>query len=356
MNLLDQYIEAAALRAFLLVTLVLTTLFSLLAFVEQLGSIGQGHYGVGNALVYVLLTAPSRILQVAPVSILLGSLLGLGTLAKHSELTVMRSLGLSERRIIVSVLKLAAPIILAMFLMAEFVVPQSEQLAQTERTAALSASAPLRSDNNFWAEGDHQYLNVQKLAFGNVPDDIDVYTFTPDGSLVSILHAQRAEIQPDGTWLLLNVVRKTITAGQFQTDHLPTLAWHSFLSPKQMQLLVLPPESMPPVALYQYVRHLEQNHQQAVRYEQELWTKASIPFSIIAMIMIAAPFVFGPPRAQGSGQLILVGAIVGMVFSLSQQIADQLGLLLNLNPAVSALTPSLLLMAVAIYLFRREHR
>ena len=52
----------------------------------------------------------------------------------------------------------------------------------------------------------------------------------------------------------------------------------------------------------------------------------------------------------------MIGAIFGIVFSLSQQIADYLALLLDLNPAIPALVPSLLLMVLAFYLFRRAHR
>jgi lipopolysaccharide export system permease protein len=113
MTLFDRYIGAAALRAFVLVAAALTALFSLLEFVEQLSSVGQGHYGLSDALTYVLLTVPSRLLQVAPVSMLLGCLLALGAFAKNSELIALHSLGISEIRIIGAILKLAVPVIAA---------------------------------------------------------------------------------------------------------------------------------------------------------------------------------------------------------------------------------------------------
>ena len=356
MTLLDRYIEGAALRAFVLVAAALTALFSLLEFVEQLNFVGQGHYRMLDALSYVLLTAPARLLQVTPVSMLLGCLLALGALSRNSELTVLRSLGVSESQIVGSVLKLAVPIVIALFLLAEFVIPPAQQLAQAQRESALSSSAALRTDDGFWAQSNRQYLNVQQFEYGNVPDNIDIYTFAPDGSLESLIHADHADIRPDGTWLLTGVSRKRVYDSQFQTEYLASLSWHSFLSPRQLQLLMLPPDSMPPVALYRYIHDIKQPDQQAIRYEQALWAKLAIPLSMVAMIMIAAPFVFGPPRVQSAGQQITIGAIFGIVFSLSQQIADYLALLLDLNPAVPALVPSLLLMALAFYLFRRAHR
>jgi lipopolysaccharide export system permease protein len=352
----DRYIGAAALKAFVLVAAALTALFSLLEFVDQLSFIGQGRYGLTDALAYVLLTAPFRLLQVTPVSMLLGCLLALGEFARNYELIALQSLGISEIRIIGAVLKLAVPVIVALFIMAEFVIPPSQQLAQAQRTAALSSGADLRSDTSFWAQGDHQYLNVQRFESRTAARNIDIYAFAGDGNLTSFIHAERADIRPDGTWHLIDVVRKRVDNSIFETEHLPTLDWFSFVSAEEIRFLTLPPETIPPIALYRYVHDLGQRHQQAIRYEQELWRRASIPLSIVAMILIAAPFVFGLPRGQSTGRQIAIGAVFGIVFSLSQQIVGHLNLLLYLNPAVAAMAPSLALIVLASYLFRRARR
>jgi lipopolysaccharide export system permease protein len=354
--LLDRYIAVAAFRSVAMVAAALTALFSLLEFVEQLASVGEGHYRLVDALVYVLLTVPSRLVQVTPVSMLLGCLLALGGLARHSELTALRTLGISESRVMGSLFKLVIPIIALLFLMAQFVIPPAQQIAQSRRILALSSSSSLRSGDDFWAQRNNQYLNIRHFEYGNVPKDINIYAFAGDGSLTSYIHANRADIQPDGTWLLGDVSRKSVYQSQFRTDYFPSLPWHSFIPPQQIDLLVLPLESISPVALYRYVRDLKQRRQPAMRYEQELWRRVSIPFSIVALIMITAPFVFQPARTQNDGQRLLIGAMIGIVFSLGQQIASHLALLLNLNPAISALAPSLLLMVLAVYLFRRAYR
>jgi len=354
MTLLDRYIEAATLKALMLVSAGLTSLFSLLEFVEQLHDVGTGRYRLSDALVYVLLTVPERLLQLMPVSMLLATLFALGTLASHNELTVMRATGIPPRRIVGSVFTLAGPVLLTLFLMAEFVIPRAQQLAQAERLSRLSsASVPLRSADGFWANGDLQYLNVRRFEHGNVPRNIYVYTFAPDGELQSLIHADSAEVRADGNWLLTGVRIKRFTGTDIETERRAAFAWHSFLRPQQVGLLILPPESMPPVALYQYVSDLERRHQPAARYAQTLWAKVDIPLAMAAMIMICVPFVFGPLRTHGTGQRIMVGAMIGIVYSLVQQIASYLGLLLGLSPALTATLPSLALMAVAVHLTRR---
>ncbi len=353
--LLDRYIGGLTLRAFLIISIGLTALFSLLTFVEQLSYVGRGNYRVTDALIYVLLTAPYRLLQLTPVSMLLSTLLALGTLARASELTAFRSLGISEARIIGAVLKLALPIIVALFLVAQFVVPPTQQLAQRQQAAALNDAVPLLSADGFWAENNRQYLNVQNFGYGNVMEGIEIYSFGDDGTLHSYIHADRADIEPDGTWLLTGVLRKQVVSSQFITQKFASLGWNSFISGREVQLLTLPPETMPPVALYEYIQGLKRLHQQAIRYEQKFWTMVSIPLSILAMVLIAAPFVFGTQRSQSAGRQLFIGTILGVVFLLSQQITSYLGLLLDLNPAVSALAPTLLLLGLGGYLLQRQH-
>ncbi len=356
MTLLSRYLMLATFRTVAIVALALTGLFSLLEFVEQLASVGQGHYRVVDAFLYVLLTAPSRLLQAVPISMLLGSLLTLGALSRNAEIAAMLSLGMSEYRIVGAVLCLVMPLAIALLLVMQFVIPPAQQMAQERRTSALFSSVSLQGDNSFWAQNDRQYLNVQEFQPGNIPIGIDIYAFNVDGSLASIIHAGRADIRPDGTWLLTEVSRRRVYASQIRTDHLASLSWQSFMPSQQLQFLLLAPESIPPIGLWRHIRSLEQHHQNAARYRQALWAKASLLLSMIAMVMIAAPFVFGSPRAQSNGQQLVRGVAFGIVFSLGQQILNRLGLLLDVAPAVTTLAPPLLVMVVAACLFRRAYR
>ena len=353
MSLLERYIAVATVKALGLVSAGLTSLFSLLEFVDQLHDVGKGHYRLIDALVYVLLTAPARLLQLMPAAMLFTCLFALGALATRAELTAMRAGGLSPGRIVGAVLKLAGCTVVALFLLAQFVIPPAQQLAQSQRASRLSSSEAVRSGDSFWAAGDHQFLNVRRFNNGNIPSDIFLYEFAANGELLRFIQADHAEIRPDGNWLLVDVSRKRFSGAQIETDRLASLVWHPFLRPRQAAVLILPAESMQPIELYQYVRDLERRHQPAARYAQELWAKIDIPLAMAAMILIAAPFVFGPLRSQGTGQRMVIGTIIGIVFSLLQQITTYLGLLLNLNPALTATVPSVLLMALALYLFRR---
>jgi lipopolysaccharide export system permease protein len=152
------------------------------------------------------------------------------------------------------------------------------------------------------------------------------------------------------------VLRKQIQNGQIATDRPASLRWTPFLSTSQLHLLAMPPETMPPIALFAYVHELKRQHQQALLYEQTFWSMVAIPISLLGMVLIAAPFVFGSQRSGSAGRQILIGALIGIVFLLIQQITGYLGLLLDLNAAFSALAPSVLLLGLSAWLLERGHQ
>jgi lipopolysaccharide export system permease protein len=354
--LLDRYIGWTVLRAFLLIAAGLTSLFSLLVFVEQLALVGQGHYRTADALGFTLLTAPDRLLILAPVCMLLATLLGLGSLARGSELTALRGFGVSEARIILAVVKLCGPLLLVLFLVAQFIIPPAQLAAQREQAGALGDALPGLSNGGFWAEKDRVFLNVRSFTGGDTLRGVSLYSFNPDGTLIFYVQAAHARIEPDGGWVLSDVLRKQVQNGQVETDHPDSFAWTPFLSTKQLHLLAMPPETMPPVALFAYVQALKRQHSPALRYEQTFWGMVAIPISLIGMVLIAAPFVFGSQRSGSAGRQILIGTLLGIVFLLVQQITGYLGLLLQFNPAVSALAPSVLLLGLGVWLLERGHQ
>jgi lipopolysaccharide export system permease protein len=353
MTRIERYIAITTLTALLLVSAGLTILFSLLEFVNQLHDVGKGNYRLIDACYYVLLTAPARLLQLMPAAMLFACLFALGALATRSELTVMRASGISPILIVGAVFKLALAVLVALFVLAQFVIPPAQQLAQSGRDSRLASLDAVRGSNSFWAAGEHQFLNVRRFADANIPVDIYLYEFSAGGAVQGVIQAARAEVRPDGTWVLESVSRKRFSGTRIDTEQLATLVWHSFLRPAQVSLLTLPAESMRPLDLYRYVDDLERRHQPATRYAQELWEKLDLPLAMAAMILIAVPFAFGSLRTWGMGQRMMIGAVIGIIFTLVQQITSYLGLLLNVSPALTATTPSIVLVALGVYLFRR---
>ena len=138
MGKLDRYIGSSVFLAILAVLGIILGLASLFAFIDETGNISDS-YTVMDVLSYVLLTAPRRMYDMLPMAALIGCLIGLGSLASNSELTIMRAAGVSIGRIVWSVMKPMLVVMVAGVLVGEYVAPATETMAQANRALALGS-------------------------------------------------------------------------------------------------------------------------------------------------------------------------------------------------------------------------
>ena len=104
MRKLDRYIGSTVLLNIVVVAMIILGLDLLFAFIGELDDV-EGNYSAMDALTYTLFTLPRRLYDMLPLAALVGCLIGRGTLASNSELTIMRAAGVSIARIIGAVMK-----------------------------------------------------------------------------------------------------------------------------------------------------------------------------------------------------------------------------------------------------------
>lgn len=353
MKTLDRYIGTSFAWGFSLVILILISLFSFLELVVQLDDVGKGNFQMLDCFLFVGLTLPKRILDLLSVSALLGSIIGLGMLADRGELIAMRAAGLSVRRICFSVLAAGGLLMLMAGIVAEFVAPPLEQHARTHRLLAISGSPRmLLTKRGFWARHGKYFIRVGKTLSGGIATDLDIYERGEEGHLRAFIHAREADIHNDKRWILKGIQKKVIEEQRIATYSLPSLTLDSFLSTEQVSVLELPPDSLSPSDLYQYIETLRERGQNADHYTLALWQKVAVPLTTGAMVLLSLPFVFGPPRGMTVGLRITLGTMVGITFYLANQVIGYMGLLLELHPALTTLAPVAAILWIALWRLR----
>lgn len=354
MKILDRYIGTAVAMSSLLVMLVLLALFFFIDFVNNLNDVGKGNYDVVTAAQYVLLSQPRRIYELFPLAALLGTMLGLGALAAGSELTVIRAAGVSLTRIVLSVMKVAAVMMLGVVLIGELVAPKSEQYAQSLRSMALSSQISLDTHYGFWSRDERSFINIRTMLPGGKFNDIYVYEFDDRQNLRVATHAARGQ-REGNKWLLEDIVQSEITPSGVSTRRVARAQWNSLLSPDVVGVVLVKPERLSLWDLYQYIDYLQANNQNTQRYEIAFWVKLLAPFTTGVMVFLAIPFVFGSLRSVGMGQRVLVGSLIGVGFHLANQISTHIGLVYELSPLLSALFPPTVFLLAALLLLSRPY-
>jgi lipopolysaccharide export system permease protein len=353
-KILDTYIGKAVIGGAFMVMCVLLALFIFIDFIGELDVVGRGDYNAWTAFRYVLLSAPRLTYELMPMAALIGSLVGLGALAGNNELVIMRAAGVSLLRITWAVLKAGLLLVFFAIWLGEWVVADAEQSAANIRSSALTGNKTLKTAEGFWTRDARDFIDVRAVLPGGKLVDVYIYEFDDGHALRRISHAMNATYE-QGQWHLKRVRRSEIGPDGVTTEQLPAMTWRSQLSPDLLDIVAIKPDSLSISGLYKYIRYLRQNGLSSGRYEIEFWTKVVLPFATCVMVFAALPFVFGSLRAVGVGQRMLMGVLVGIGFYLFNQTINYVGLVYDFNPLLSALLPTLVLLAAAVYMMRRVH-
>jgi lipopolysaccharide export system permease protein len=352
MFILQRYIGLSVIRGFLLLALIMVSLFSIILLIEELDQVGTGGYNWVIAIKYVLLHAPKLLLDFAAFISLVGSILALGSLAAHQELVALETIGVSPRSVTNSVL-VAALILMALVLInAQFIIPATLQHAKVEKTLAVQSARDFVSESGYWAQSDHRFIHVKDVKNGRIPADVEIFEFNDQHEMLRYLHADMVDL-PNGTeteWILQGVQVKEIVSGHLQAKNMDTMKWQSFLSAAQLGIIVSRPEALSVTDLYQFVRGLKQRGEQSYRYELLFWQKIMIPISAAIMILLGMPFVFGSQRTVSTGKRITFGVLAGISFYVVSQLITHLGSLQQWPPMLIASAPSAIVFAILVFL------
>ncbi|MEO8161669.1 MAG: LptF/LptG family permease, partial [Arenimonas sp.] len=154
------YLGRNVLLATLATWAVLLGFVSVVDFVGELRDVGKGTYTLSHAVLYILLTMPTRMYEMFPTVAVIGSLLGLGGLAARSELTVMRAVGLSKLQIgLVALLPMLA-LTLLMVVNIETTGPAGQQHAE-ELANAKNKQMIMARYSGLWAREGDLFLNAR---------------------------------------------------------------------------------------------------------------------------------------------------------------------------------------------------
>jgi len=158
-----RYLAREIFAASALVLVAFLGLFAFFDFINELEDVGKGGYTLYQALVYVGLTLPARVYELMPIAVLIGTLYALATLAKNSEITVMRASGMSNA-LLTSVLGLIGGVFAVLiFLVGEYVAPPAEAAAEEWKLTATQATVSQQLRSGLWVKDGRLVLNVRTL-------------------------------------------------------------------------------------------------------------------------------------------------------------------------------------------------
>jgi lipopolysaccharide export system permease protein len=331
-------------------------IFAFFKFLEEVDDIGRASYTLVDALTYIGLLVPSITYMLSSLIILLGTILGLGYLASNSELIIMQGAGIPVTEITKKTLKISVASIAIMIVMGEFVVPISSDYANKYRANALGEAIVGYSQQGFWIKDGDNYIRVGQNIDGKVFNNVTLIKLSSASELDSVVFSKKAyfdgkevELEQSDAYQIDTSKKIAILDEQELQKHTIEVAFDQDL----IQSLKKEPKALSTWQLFRQVRFLSNNDLSSGTYEVELYSRLMKPFTLIAMIILSVPFVFGSLRDSTLGRKIFMGVVISLFFELSSRIGGMLSLRFDLNHLLSASLPTAAVFLVALLMLYR---
>jgi lipopolysaccharide export system permease protein len=354
----QRYLVRETLAAVMLVLLAFIALFSFFDFVDEMRRVGQENYSAGYAFVVVLLSLPGLVYELIPVAALIGTLYALATLARHSEIAVLRASGLSTGQLLSTLYRVAALLAVATFVLGEVLVPVSDRLAQEVKAEAMNKSFAQQGFlSGIWVKDGRDFINIRNAVSDSYLEGLRIYSFDHANGLRSVTEAEGASFAVSQGWLMRNVQRTSLVGEEASVTRLDADVWQSSITPDLLSALMVSPERMSLYDLFGYTKHLSDNRQNTERYEIAIWKKIIYPMASLVMVTLALPFGYSHDRVGGVSLKIFAGVMLGIAFYALNGLFSNLGVINAWPPLASAAAPSaLFLLAASILIWWVERR
>ena len=351
MDKLDRYIGRSVFVAIVGVLGVILGLASLFAFIDEMTDVTDT-YTLVDVLSFVLLTAPRRVYDMLPMAALIGCLIGLGSLASASELTIMRAAGVSIGRIVWAVMKPMLVLMLVGVLVGEYVAPATESQAQANRSLAQGSGDAQSAKHGLWHRQGDEFIHVNAVQPNGLLYGVTRYRFDDQRHMLTSSFAKRAEFDKDH-WQLSGVTTTLFHDGSTEVVTAPEERWDVALSPQLLNTVVMVPEALSITGLWSYIHYLADQGLNNGRYWLAFWVKVLQPLVTAALVLMAISFIFGPLRSVTLGQRVFTGVLVGFTFRIAQDLLGPSSLVFGFSPLFAVLVPAGICALAGAWLLRR---
>jgi LPS export ABC transporter permease LptG/LPS export ABC transporter permease LptF len=363
--LLDDYVMREYATNFAIVLCSFSGLFLIFTFFELIGPIFRNRTPLVTVGEYLINLIPFILYNVTPLCALVAVLVTFGALNRTSELTAMKTSGISLYRIITPVLVVTVLISVGLFAFDESYLPSANRrqealLSIIKDKPAQTFSRPDRQ----WISGQtnsageparifyYQRFDAETNKFANVTVfEFDPATFT----LQRRIFATSATWDPHvNNWVFVNGWQRTFSGETIASYQPFTVSTFPEIKeqPTYFKKEYIPSQEMSYAELSDYIADLKQSGFETKRLSVQLNKKIAYPLVTLVMAILAIPFALSMGK-KGSLTGIATAISLAIVYYVVALVFESLGNVNTLPAVLAAWSPDLLFGITGAYLLLR---
>ncbi len=364
--LLDDYVMREYGTNFAIILSAFSVLFVIFTFFELLGHIFRNRTPLVIVGEYLINLIPYILYNVTPLCALVAVLVTFGALNRSSELTAMKSSGISLYRIIAPVLVVTLLISAGLFIFDEFYLPAANR--RQEALLSIIKDKPTQTfsrPDRQWISGQtnnageparifyYQRFDAEKSSF----DNLTVFEFDPANfTLQRRIFASSATWDPRvDNWVFYNGWQRTFAGETVASNKSFTVSTFPEIKeqPSYFNKEYIPSQEMSYNELSDYIADLKQSGFDTKRLAVQLNKKIAYPLITLVMAVLAIPFALSMGK---KGSLTGIATAIGLAITyyVVALVFESLGNVNTLPAFLAAWSPDLLFGFTGAYLLLRS--
>lgn len=283
-------------------------------FLSVQNSVGVGNFTITDAFLYAALCSPAHVVQIFPITMLLGVVFGLGILSYRSELIILQSNGLSIYKLLGIVILVGLFFTAINMTIEEFVAPKARQLAELNRAVARSGSNAATSKKGVWLKLNNDFIHLNGIMLDGTILGATQY-FINNNRITEIKKANKLQYK-NKKWYAEGIRTIIISPEKITEEYQKQGIWDKFLKPDFLEVVSVSPEYLGIKDLLKFIKFKKDNNLNNKNLKLALYQKLSEPLLVLIMILLGFPFVFGKQRSLNFGVKALFAIILGVIYFL----------------------------------------
>ena len=348
LRILDLYILREVFYALIFAICAFTAVFigsgTLFRIAQYITEYGASVSSVIKIFVYGL---PGIIMWTFPMSTLLATLLTFGRLSSSSEITAMKSCGISFSRIAAPAIFLGLVVSICSILFNEHVVPWSKNAYNNVVYYEIQGNTEMKSQDHIIVK---EIMNdkIQRLVYAReyrASDEtlqgVTMQEFNEDGKVTHVENANFAEWR-DNQWIMHEGMIYDISEDdrtrsmRFNRQILPVKA-----SPRQIVREQKTPEELTMKELRAQIEIMKSQYISTNELETELYQRFTIPLASLVFALIGVPLGLQPTR-NSSSMGFAFSVIIIFIYYAIMTLANAIGIGGLLNPMIAVWIPNVI--------------
>ncbi|WP_300340279.1 LptF/LptG family permease [Fusobacterium sp.] len=357
MKILDRYISKNFIKAFFLSLMAFMGIFIVSQLFRVVKYLSDGRFSVSDAGYYIVTLLPRIFIDVAPLAVLLGSMMTISTMASNLEIISLKTSGIKFKRIILFPIVISAIISGVVFYVNDTLYPTSLKINRDLRRGEVEDRvAPVEKRNAFLRGENSNYIYLMQKVnrVTGFAENIEIVDLNKEFNKIERIvtaHEGRYNFSKS-VWTLKDATiyygdegKKSKVVKYFRDDKYND-------NPEHFITLSVEPRTLSIKELKKTIREMKSIGGDTRELLVELGNRYSFPFASFVISFLG--LALGGRYVRGTSAVSLgVCVLLGYGYYVVQASFEALSANGFLNPFIGGWIPNIIFLGVGIYLLNK---